>query len=230
MAYVISKKFEFDFAHRVPTQNIIKDLCFTCQNKCKRIHGHTGYIEVFLTADKLDTTGMVTDYTNLKWFKEDIVNRYFDHKFIISIPYDTLWEFFLINKFDYINIDLQIFRPDEYTFKVLSFGGDAKKLIEFLKTKVSEYELVTINARVRKNYKFKSTHEEKLARDYINLLESLTLINNYTTAESLAYILFQNLKLFFEKYFNPKFKRNVSVSKVCFYETQDSTACYSSIS
>jgi 6-pyruvoyltetrahydropterin/6-carboxytetrahydropterin synthase len=38
---------------------------------------------VFLTADKLDNTGMVTDFRHLEWLKKWI-NTYIDHQFVID--------------------------------------------------------------------------------------------------------------------------------------------------
>jgi 6-pyruvoyl tetrahydropterin synthase/QueD family protein len=215
--FVISKTFEFDFAHRVPTQNIIKDLCTTCRNKCKKIHGHTGRVEVQLSAKRLDRTGMVTDYTNLKWFKNYIIDAYFDHKLILSIKYDTLWRTLI--KYAPEQIDkfvLNIYRPRMNKIKILTFN-DRKKLIEFLTNKTKPYELISLY--------IPTEFKEKELNDYVWLLRSFTLINNYTTAETLALVLKKNLQIFFDKFFNPKFKQNVKVKRVCFFETPDSSAC-----
>ena len=40
-------------------------------------------MQVYLTADKLDHTGMVTDFRHLEWLKKWI-NTYIDHQFIID--------------------------------------------------------------------------------------------------------------------------------------------------
>ena len=221
--YTISKTFKFEFAHRVPTQYIKQELCGSCKNKCRHIHGHTGKISVIIKSDSLDDTGMVTDYTNLKWIKQYIVNEYLDHKTIMSIKYDTLWETFIdlsriILGKDAI-LQLRIFRPQSLNIKILTFNNH-KKLIKFLQTKTKDYELINLNVFSPERYK---NNKRKL--DYMYLLNSLVLINNYTTAETLAYIIKRNTEIFFNEYYNKKFNANIKVEKVCFYETETSSAC-----
>jgi len=215
--FIISKTFEFDFAHRVPTQSIIRDLCPTCRNKCKKIHGHTGKVKICLSAKKLDKTGMVTDYTNLKWFKNYIIDTYLDHKLILSIKYDTLWKTLI--KFAPVEINkfvLNVYRPQSNKIKILTFA-DRQKLIDFLTNKTKPYELISLY--------IPSEFKEKELNDYVWLLRSFTLINNYTTAESLALVLKKNLQLFFNNFFTPRFKQTIKIKRVCFYETPDSSAC-----
>jgi 6-pyruvoyltetrahydropterin/6-carboxytetrahydropterin synthase len=47
------------------------------------LHGHEGKVQVHLTANKLDNTGMITDFRHLEWLKKWI-NKYIDHQFIID--------------------------------------------------------------------------------------------------------------------------------------------------
>jgi 6-pyruvoyltetrahydropterin/6-carboxytetrahydropterin synthase len=47
-------------------------------------------MQVFLTSDKLDNTGMVTDFRHLEWLKQWI-NEYVDHRFIVDRN-DPLYE------------------------------------------------------------------------------------------------------------------------------------------
>jgi 6-pyruvoyl-tetrahydropterin synthase len=79
--YTIKKKFTIDLAHIVPTQQF-RNPKYEC--KCRNIHGHTFTIIPIIKAKELDkNTRMVIDYTLIKPFK-DVLNRFFDHKFIIS--------------------------------------------------------------------------------------------------------------------------------------------------
>jgi 6-pyruvoyltetrahydropterin/6-carboxytetrahydropterin synthase len=48
------------------------------------LHGHEGKVQIFLTGDGLDNTGMVTDFRHLEWLKTWI-NKYVDHQFILDM-------------------------------------------------------------------------------------------------------------------------------------------------
>jgi 6-pyruvoyltetrahydropterin/6-carboxytetrahydropterin synthase len=51
---------------------------------CKHLHGHSYVIKVFLGADTLDQSAMVTDFKNLNFMKE-FVDSVLDHKFMIDV-------------------------------------------------------------------------------------------------------------------------------------------------
>jgi 6-pyruvoyltetrahydropterin/6-carboxytetrahydropterin synthase len=83
MKWVIDKTFEFCYGHRVHTQVLNGKYAADLKAACRHLHGHEGKMQVFLTADGLDKTGMVTDFRHLEWLKKWI-NEYIDHQFIID--------------------------------------------------------------------------------------------------------------------------------------------------
>lgn len=80
----ISKDFEFDYGHRVWTQELQTEYSIDNECKCKAYHGHRGKIVVHLSAAELNKQGMVTDFKHLNWFKQ-FIDTALDHKFIIDI-------------------------------------------------------------------------------------------------------------------------------------------------
>jgi len=83
MSWIIDKTFEFCYGHRVHTQTLNGEYAADLKCACRHLHGHEGKMQVFLTADGLDKTGMVTDFRHLEWLKTWI-NTYIDHRFIID--------------------------------------------------------------------------------------------------------------------------------------------------
>lgn len=83
MTWIIDKTFEFCYGHRVHTQTLNGAYAADLKCACRHLHGHEGKMQVFLTADKLDKTGMVTDFRHLEWLKKWI-NEHIDHQFIID--------------------------------------------------------------------------------------------------------------------------------------------------
>ena len=83
MTWIIDKTFEFCYGHRVHTQTLNGEYAADLKCACRHLHGHEGKMQVFLTAPKLDKTGMVTDFRHLEWLKKWI-NEYIDHQFIID--------------------------------------------------------------------------------------------------------------------------------------------------
>ena len=83
MTWIIDKTFEFCYGHRVWTQKLNGEYAADLKCACRHLHGHEGKMQVFLTAPKLDKTGMVTDFRHLEWLKKWI-NTYIDHQFIID--------------------------------------------------------------------------------------------------------------------------------------------------
>lgn len=82
--WTISKRFEFDYGHRVWAQQLSLEASGMTENKCRHLHGHRGVIEITLTANELDKKGMVTDFNNLNWFKR-YIDETIDHKTILDI-------------------------------------------------------------------------------------------------------------------------------------------------
>lgn len=83
MSWIIDKSFEFCYGHRVHTQKLNGEYAADLKCACRHLHGHEGKMQVYLTGDKLDPTGMVTDFRHLEWLKKWI-NEYIDHQFIID--------------------------------------------------------------------------------------------------------------------------------------------------
>ena len=81
--HIIDKTFEFCYGHRVWTQKLNGKYAADLKCACRHLHGHEGKMQVYLTADKLDATGMVTDFRHLEWLKKWI-NEHIDHQFIID--------------------------------------------------------------------------------------------------------------------------------------------------
>lgn len=79
--YTITKEFTIDLAHRL--LNYVW--------KCHNVHWHTYKILVEMQSTDLDHLEMVTDFNNLKVFK-DWLNQFRDHSYIYW-PWDEVWEF-----------------------------------------------------------------------------------------------------------------------------------------
>lgn len=90
MSYEISKKFEFDFGHRVWTQEVDTVLSCGRLNVCRHLHGHRGTVEIVLKGE-LSESGMITDFSNLLWLKQWI-NDYIDHKMLLDVKDPLLKE------------------------------------------------------------------------------------------------------------------------------------------
>lgn len=83
--WVIDKEFHFEMGHRVWAQELNRpDLSIETACACKHLHGHSYVVKVFLGADELDQSAMVTDFKNLNFMKE-FVDNVLDHKFMIDV-------------------------------------------------------------------------------------------------------------------------------------------------
>lgn len=94
----IDKTFEFCYGHRVWTQKLNGEYADDLKCACRHLHGHEGKAQVFLEGDKLDPTGMVTDFRHLEWLKKWL-NTYVDHQFILDIN-DPLFSYLLRADFE----------------------------------------------------------------------------------------------------------------------------------
>jgi 6-pyruvoyltetrahydropterin/6-carboxytetrahydropterin synthase len=85
MKWVIDKEFHFEMGHRVWAQQLNHQrLSISTDCACKHLHGHSYAIKVFLGADELDHSAMVTDFKNLNFMKE-FLDGVLDHKFMIDV-------------------------------------------------------------------------------------------------------------------------------------------------
>ena len=83
--FTIDKEFHWEMGHRVWAQKLDRpDLSIDVSCHCRHLHGHSYSIKVFLGADELDQSQMVTDFKNLNFMKE-FVDNVLDHKFMIDI-------------------------------------------------------------------------------------------------------------------------------------------------
>ena len=91
--FTITKSFDFEYAHRVYSQDIQSDLaCEKAENTCRHIHGHSGKLTVTLSSAFTDRRGFVIDYKEMGFIKA-MVKDLLDHKTILSVR-DPLWAAF----------------------------------------------------------------------------------------------------------------------------------------
>ncbi len=74
----IMKSFEFCYGHRVWNQVLSRNK----ECACRRIHGHSGKIDLIITGSEL-VRGMLIDFNELAVIKE-FVDRTVDHRFLID--------------------------------------------------------------------------------------------------------------------------------------------------
>ena len=70
--YYVQKTIEISAAH---------NLTLSYESKCEELHGHNWIIVVYCKAEKLNSDGMVTDFTHIKRTVKDT----FDHKYINNV-------------------------------------------------------------------------------------------------------------------------------------------------
>jgi len=69
MSSIITRKFEFDYGHRVLGH----------EGKCATLHGHRGVAEVTIEAPQLDLVGRVVDFGVVKEVIGEWIDLYWDH-------------------------------------------------------------------------------------------------------------------------------------------------------
>ncbi len=69
--YTVTVRMEFNAAHR------LRDY----RGKCEDLHGHNWTVEATLAAEKLNNTGMVVDFTEVKKELAGLLEK-LDHKFL----------------------------------------------------------------------------------------------------------------------------------------------------
>jgi 6-pyruvoyltetrahydropterin/6-carboxytetrahydropterin synthase len=165
MTWIIDKTFEFCYGHRVHTQTLNGEYAADLKCACRHLHGHEGKLQVYLTGDGLDNTGMVTDFRHLEWLKKWI-NENIDHQFILDRK-DPLYNTMLpevelvpvlIPGTDYLagwKIDLTNITPNtpeyEYLegFLVVDFVPTSEHLSSWMANLV-EVKMSALNVRVER--------------------------------------------------------------------------------
>jgi len=60
------------------------------KGKCENLHGHNWKVKICFTGTKLDQTGMLIDFTDMKKYLKEIIS-YLDHKLLNEIePFDKI--------------------------------------------------------------------------------------------------------------------------------------------
>ena len=82
--YKISKTFEFDYGHRVWTQELDDEtFSLDTQCACRHLHGHRAKVIITLSSKTL-RNNMVTDFKNLNWLKK-FLDDTLDHKMLMDV-------------------------------------------------------------------------------------------------------------------------------------------------
>ena len=75
MRATVYKKMDFCAAHKLPNYD----------GKCANLHGHTWYIEVGISGEIDDRTGMVVDFTLVKAMLNTLIEQSFDHHLLNDV-------------------------------------------------------------------------------------------------------------------------------------------------
>ena len=127
MKYTIDKSFNFEMGHRVWAQKLDHpELSISTECACQKLHGHSYELKVFLSADTLDQSAMVTDFKNLNFVKEFLDSK-LDHRFLIDINDPNFPLITGITR----NIDDWVIRPE---FASVEAGQNFQNLGELMPT------------------------------------------------------------------------------------------------
>jgi 6-pyruvoyl-tetrahydropterin synthase len=137
----ISKTFDFEYSHRVYTQNINSNLACSngSENTCQHWHGHSGSLKVELGSNTLDNRGFVLDYKELGFIK-DIIKDYLDHKSIIGVG-DPLFGYFK----ETMSLELvEAFFSENLTHKIYIVESTQDNLIEAVRSFIESFTIVDV--------------------------------------------------------------------------------------
>jgi len=202
--FMITKKFDYCYGHRVHTQTLNSELACTSQCKCRHLHGHQGEVIVKLGANKLKD-GMVTDFHHLNWFKQWL-DKYFDHKMILDVedPY------------------LYLMLENRFSFPSFSFPN----LPEWDRKDYDAYSFLTPNyIEVEESLVEGSPVSEKLALSEV--LEGLIVVNFIPTSENFAKFFSSVVALKLEEELSEEDQQRIWVVAVEFKETPKTSSLYS---
>lgn len=71
--YRIVKRLEFCYGHRL----------MDYEGACAHAHGHNGVLEVELSSARLDATGMVRDFGDVKEVLGEFIEQHLDHRMLL---------------------------------------------------------------------------------------------------------------------------------------------------
>jgi 6-pyruvoyltetrahydropterin/6-carboxytetrahydropterin synthase len=71
--FKVTKHIEFCYGHRL----------LNYEGKCRHLHGHNGRVEVDIETDKLDTRGMVHDFSDIKEEIKNWIDEALDHRMLL---------------------------------------------------------------------------------------------------------------------------------------------------
>lgn len=74
--YYIEKKFTFEAAHS------LVGLCDG--HPCEKFHGHGFRLYIKISAEDTNNVGMIVDFNDLRQFKNEVIDKFFDHKTIYT--------------------------------------------------------------------------------------------------------------------------------------------------
>jgi 6-pyruvoyltetrahydropterin/6-carboxytetrahydropterin synthase len=112
--FTIRKKFKFEMAHQL--HKAYTDAC------ASTVHGHSYICEVFFTSEKLDETGMVIDFTQVKDKIKEYINSW-DHALVMCADMP----------FEYINCLLKYNKNLKITTYNPTAENMAKDIFDFIK-------------------------------------------------------------------------------------------------
>lgn len=73
---LVRKEFKFCYAHQLFDSYTVL---------CQGLHGHNAKLEIFLTSNELDFTGMVIDFTKVKDIFKSLIDDVYDHSLLLPI-------------------------------------------------------------------------------------------------------------------------------------------------
>ncbi|MEK7286396.1 MAG: 6-carboxytetrahydropterin synthase QueD [Nitrospirota bacterium] len=71
--YKVTREIHFCYGHRL----------LNYSGKCRNLHGHNGKVEIEISAESLDSLGMVRDFSEIKQIMQTWIDEALDHKMIL---------------------------------------------------------------------------------------------------------------------------------------------------
>jgi 6-pyruvoyltetrahydropterin/6-carboxytetrahydropterin synthase len=72
--FKVTKHIDFCYGHRL----------LNYDGQCRHLHGHNGRVEVDLESEKLDTRGMVVDFSDIKRVLKAWIDETLDHRMLLN--------------------------------------------------------------------------------------------------------------------------------------------------